>query len=508
MDLIDGYRKKKCKLTSVTNDIIKLMKVAVFISMLITLILNPKLSKAQISFEDITISSPDFVGVYNSAVAFADIDGDNDQDVLIMGTDNSFVSPILYINDGQGGYTMVEDVPFKKGGASAAIAFTDIDGDGDQDLLITESHFNPIAELYTNDGNGVFALVNNTPFEGVGLSSIAFADVDGDNDQDVLISGNNSNSILITELYLNDGEGFFTFQIDVKFERVYDGDMAFADIDGDGDQDVLITGKDFDEKPTTILYQNDGSGDFTVIDETPFVGVYWGEIAFSDIDGDSDQDVIITGVSFEGNVLTMLYTNDGNGSFTLIDDTSLENVYSSSIAFSDVDGDNDQDLIITGINSDNDFVTQLYSNSGSGVFTPVNDLILETASQGSVRFSDVDGDNDQDLLITGFNNDYIPSIKLYRNTSSPNVNVNENSSPLKTTIFPNPTRGVLQIDLNSISNSVVIKISDSTGQIIDVVNEGVTTTNTVDLSKYDQGIYFLSIETNGVQVDAKRILKM
>ncbi len=46
-------------------------------------------------------------------------------------------------------------------------------------------------------------------FDGVGVrqSSIAFADVDGDGDQDVLITGESSTGQRITQLYTNDGIG-------------------------------------------------------------------------------------------------------------------------------------------------------------------------------------------------------------------------------------------------------------------------------------------------------------
>ena len=55
---------------------------------------------------------------------------------------------------------------------SIASAFSDIDGDGDPDVLIMGS--NSVAELYTNDGSGGYSLVSGTPFTGVTYESIAF----------------------------------------------------------------------------------------------------------------------------------------------------------------------------------------------------------------------------------------------------------------------------------------------------------------------------------------------
>ncbi|MEM7374580.1 MAG: VCBS repeat-containing protein [Bacteroidota bacterium] len=86
-----------------------------------------------------------------------------------------------------------------------------MDGDNDQDVLITgrNSSGAQISKLYTNDGGGTFTEMTGTPFEEVAFSSIAFADVDGDNDQDVLITGQNSSFAEISKLYTNDGGGHF-----------------------------------------------------------------------------------------------------------------------------------------------------------------------------------------------------------------------------------------------------------------------------------------------------------
>jgi len=79
-----------------------------------------------------------------------------------------------------------------------------------------------------------------------------------------------------------------------------------------------------------------------------------GSIAFSDIDGDNDQDVLVTGTTGrtgrngEGGFLSYLYTNDGLGNFTKVLEIPFDGVFYSSIAFADVDGDNDPDVLITG----------------------------------------------------------------------------------------------------------------------------------------------------------------
>ncbi|PJF33097.1 MAG: hypothetical protein CUN57_03045, partial [Phototrophicales bacterium] len=110
-------------------------------------------------------------------------------------------------------------------------------------LLLGENDSERITKLYTNDGTGNFTEVSNTPFEGVTSGSVAFSDVDGDGDEDVLIAGANNSFDRITKLYNNDGTGTFTEVLGTSFEQVYDTSIAFSDVDGDGDEDVLIAGR-------------------------------------------------------------------------------------------------------------------------------------------------------------------------------------------------------------------------------------------------------------------------
>jgi hypothetical protein len=375
--------------------------------------------QSQIQFEEIT-GTP-FEGVVLSSIAFSDIDGDNDPDVLITGRNSSNERIAkLYTNDGSGGFTEVIGTPFE-GVFRASIAFSDIDRDNDPDVLITgqNSSNQPIAKLYVNDGSGDFTEMIGNPFDGVEYSSVSFSDIDGDNDPDVLITGVNSSSQRIAKLYTNDGSGNFTEVTGTSFEGVESGSIAFSDIDGDNDQDVLITGQNSSNQRIAKLYTNDGSGSFIEVTGTPFEGVDFSSIAFSDIDDDNDQDILITGQNSSFQPIAKLYTNDDSGNFTEVNETPFEGVRFGSIAFSDIDGDNDREVLITGRNSSNERIAKLYTNDGSGGFTEVIGTPFEGVVVGdnSIAFSDIDGDNDPDVLITGQNGSFQPIAKLYRNTT-------------------------------------------------------------------------------------------
>ena len=418
--------------------------------------------KAQ-SFSEIT-ETP-FEGVAYSSIAFADVDNDNDQDVLITGEINSDQPhTILYTNDGNGNFEEVTGTPFD-GVFKSSIAFSDIDNDKDQDVLITgeNSSGQRISKLYTNDGIGIYVEVLGTSFDGIYYSSISFADVDNDNDQDVLITGANSSDEYISKLYTNDGNGNFEEVLGTPFDGSWRGSIAFADIDNDNDQDILITGQNNLDQSIAKLYKNNGNGNFEEVLGTPFDGVRYSSIAFADVDNDNDQDVLITGFNNTDLSISKLYTNDGNGNFEEVLGTPFVGVRRSSVAFADVDNDNDQDVLITGHNSPPLQISNLYSNNGNGGFVEVEGTPFESVTSGSIAFADIDNDNDQDVLITGFGDFLIHISKLYRKLTI--VGINEISLFSKVSIYPNPNTRLINIDLGSLT-VVSLKVINVSGQLI------------------------------------------
>lgn len=343
-----------------------------------------------------------FDGVDDSSIAFADVDGDGDQDVLITGQNSSSVQVAkLYQNDGAGSFTEVSGTPFD-GVLWSSVAFSDVDGDGDHDVIITgrNSVFQLIAKLYTNDGNGVFSLAIGTPFEGVRLGSTSFSDVDNDGDDDVLITGVNGAGVNTAKLYTNDGSGVFSEVLNTSFTGVSVSSSVFSDVDGDGDNDLLMIGG-ISFGRVAELYINDGTGIFTRQAGTPFEGVRSnGGIAVADVDDDGDQDVVFAGRNINNNGSTNFYLNNGSGIFTEAEDVPFEDIQ-GSVAFSDIDDDGDADLFMLGFNNESERIARLYLNNGDLGFSENVGTSLIGSYNGSVTFEDVDLDGDQDLFITG-----------------------------------------------------------------------------------------------------------
>ncbi len=121
----------------------------------------------------------------------------------------------------------------------SGVAAGDINGDGLPDLYFTQ--LDGPNKLYLNEGN--FHFKDITKSAGVGLpgyncTGTVFADVDGDGDLDLLVTTFNHGTIL----FLNDGKGHFTRDTKSGLDSTTVGGttMTLADIDGDGDLDLYV----------------------------------------------------------------------------------------------------------------------------------------------------------------------------------------------------------------------------------------------------------------------------
>jgi len=285
------------------------------------------------------------------------------------------------------------------------LASGDIDGDGDLDLLVMDQASAPsfisTAHLYRNDGNATFTDVTAAclPNPGFATRCVAFGDVDGDGDLD-LVEGFDR-----VRLALNNGNGIFA---DATLARmpatviVLAGaanslGLSLRDLDGDGDLDVLST-----SASGAFLFRNDGTGTFTDVTASSHLPVAgFRQHVLGDWDRDGDLDLYVAqGSTFPNR----LFLNDGTGTFTDVTSTNLltNTIYSYLMAAGDIDADGDLDLVLVEITASNSTQIRITRNNGSGVFTsaPVMTIPgLAVFAATSLLLADLDGDGDLDLTL-------------------------------------------------------------------------------------------------------------
>jgi len=446
-----------------------------------------------------------FENVSFGAVEFSDIDGDEDLDLLLTGSDiNDDTVIFLYENDGNGVFS-IRSNNFS-GVTYGAIAFADVDGDGDEDVLICGRPNDELSSsiLYLNDGNGNFIISSNTSFAPISQGSIAFADVDNDNDQDLIISGlsfNSNTTEPITRLYFNDGVGNFS-EVESSIVGLMASTVAFADVDNDLDKDLMITGFINWNEPQTKLYNNDGFGNFTESTKNHFFQMGSKGLDFADIDGDQDLDLCITGSSDSSTPSTKLYFNDGNGKFSEDTMSGLIDLRDGSVNFIELTGDNDLDLILTGWDGKKE-VTKTYINIGEGKFWDPNASFLGLQF-GDVAVGDVDGDLDSDFIAIGswFT---MPRNFLYLTSYDPPTNIFEQDLNSKYKVYPNPVTHTLHIETFSHSTTEFdIFVYNSIGQL--KLKKKINENSNIDISTLSEGHYTVEVLQNGNKVGQEIIV--
>jgi len=343
------------------------------------------------------------------SVFAADIDGDGDVDVLSASSDDSTIA--WYENTaGDGSAWTARNIATDANRAEAVFA-ADVDGDGDMDVLAASFNDDTIA-WYENDGapRGVPWNRNVISDQVSGANAVFAADIDGDGDVDVLSASNNDDKIIWHENTAGDGTAWTGRDLATGIANA--SAVSAADIDRDGDLDVVVAG--FNEGQIT-WHENDGSPrgvpwGVHPIAQAPNAGTQF--VFTADVDGDGDVDVL-SAESARNRVRWHENTaGDGSGWYAYVVTDSTR--FATATAAADLDGDGDLDVVSGG---DDDVVWhENLTIHRSAVFLPASVITSNRDAADSVFATDLDGDGDLDVLVASFGDD---SISWYQNDGTP-----------------------------------------------------------------------------------------
>ena len=304
-----------------------------------------------------------------------------------------------------------------------ALVFHDVDDDGDKDLFWGD-FFEPGVLLIPNTGTCELPNLRNEPVPfpisdpvaTSGYNAPLFADLNGDGTDEFLLgvlggafnphtsSVDNFYQFTLTQEDFELHSKTFLPSIDVGSDSY----PVFADLDADGDQDLILANKisETDFNSGQVYYYENLSESGTVQFQErgtilPLTGHFHFAPAFGDLDADGDLDMF-TGTWNKG---ILYWRNDGSAqesNFAQVENMTVQLTRgsNSSPALVDIDADGDLDLFVGESSGDLNF----YRNTGSGeapFFELVSDKFegIDVGRRSVPRFVDIDYDGDMDMLV-------------------------------------------------------------------------------------------------------------
>lgn len=452
----------------------------------------------------------------SSKPALADLDGDDDLDLIIGNGFNKYGSIDYVKNTGStsspifDSFNVVDLITGDSLGFSELIAYPsialgDLDGDGDLDMIIRE--YTGILNYLPNTGdvnapvfNAADIVVNivGEVDPGYDNASVSLADLDDDGDLD-LIMGNKSGSLSFLPNTGNSKKHIFNIfnlipyfadAINVGFQSV----PALGDLDDDGDLDMVI-GEGYGDinylpntgSEATPTY---GADDLAVLVTAGINIGYHGtsRVAAADLDADEDLDLMIVRSPSVWYDLIAYLPNSGNSKTPIFSAKDFNYYFIAGyksenfvgIALGDLDGDEDFDLIMAE-NTDpynTEGILQYLPNTGN-VNSPsyeVKNLLsgyadnLDLGGSDKPALGDLDQDGDLDLLLgdVGGQLDYLPNTGTAKTPVFKASNLVEYyADGFEVYLYANPALGDLDGD-----GDLDLIVGDYVGQLSYLPNTG------------------------------------
>ena len=361
-----------------------------------------------------------------------DINGDGFEDIIV-GCENSS-SIEIYINHfGSGTFTHTQTIS-NSAAEAYCVQAEDIDDDGLIDIISASVADNKIA-WYKNLGNRNFSMQKVISNSRSFSRSVCTADLNNDATKDVI------STAFFDTLAWHNNLGNGNFDAPIKIPNTLHSNLVKAkDMDNDGLIDIVAafgdTVKwsknigngnfgawnfllflpglyDFDIEDlnndsyndlvygsgsTLIANINDGNGSFLPLQ---YINSYHGAISLclDDMNNDGFNDIVYTGKEGSNKVIKW-YPNDGFGNFTTSSLVSEIPYYSYTICTSDINNDNDPDIIAaTGGSNSSNGILYWSENLGGGFFGPLQVIDSLGGDMICMVPADFDNDNDNDLAI-------------------------------------------------------------------------------------------------------------
>jgi hypothetical protein len=338
------------------------------------------------------------------SVYAADVDSDGDLDALSASFSDDKIA--WYENTAGDGSAWRPRTISKAAGFAQSVFAADVDGDGHIDVLSASERGDRITWYENAAGDGSAWPSHDITASAKGARCVFAADMDGDGDIDALSASRDDDKIAWYENTQGNGSVWKEHVISTKADGAHA--VFAADIDGDGDIDAVSASENDDK----VAWYENRTGDGTTWKE--WIITEKADSAHSvyaaDIDGDGDLDVL--SASYLDDTVAWHENLDGKGTTWKAHPISTSADAAMSVVAADIDGDGDLDVLSASANDDT--VAWHENTAGNGSAWISRTISKAVDAPFSVYAADLDGDGDVDALSASFFDD---TIAWYRNES-------------------------------------------------------------------------------------------
>ena len=363
----------------------------------------------------------------HSEVYFVDLNNDNKLDVLVTGANGFTV--FRNTSTGNGELALAPRQNFFTNYFSKKAAYADIDGDGRQDVIIADWSTKAAVARNISTGSTIAfdTLVTMTTSDQPG--SIAVADLDGDGKPDLAVSNYLRSNVSVFRNTTIGGAISFTPKTDYP---VISGpyDVKLDDLDNDGKPDMVVANASVSYQPPnsspalSVFRNTSTTGSISFGPKTDYICGNGINCAFTaDLDGDNYTD-IITGSNSSVNIIRNT-SSPGSISFETKKELKIAGLYSQGINVNDLNGDGKPEIISSEYwFVDSVAVFQNLSVPGTLIFAPRAEYAAANFPEG-VASGDLDGDGKPDMAALNHEGNFPDptTVSLFRNLSGSTKNI-------------------------------------------------------------------------------------
>ncbi|RXF67746.1 FG-GAP-like repeat-containing protein [Arcticibacter tournemirensis] len=421
-------------------------------------------------------------GIYSTAMAIGDVDGDGKPDVVLADYRGKLsvmrnVSSRGIVNSS----SLSTGLELASGDYPSSVVLQDMDGDGKLDIVVGYKKAGNIS-IYKN--RSIKGSITSDSFDsrvdintgGFIVPVIATGDVDGDGRPDIIGLQGGNLVIFVNEINNSISPASFTRRVSFKLDTSIgeNSSIAVADLDADGRLDITVAPGDYSS--SVLVFHNVGSNVGMMTDKDLVMTRYTtGKNAYSVVTADLNEDgrsEILVADQLDNTVSVLLNQTNGAEITSSSFSTRLKlavGVKPTVVCVADIDGDGLPDIMAS--NNSSHTVSVIKNNSSSGLLTQdsfsAKSDFATTEYGTSLKSADMDGDGRTDIVWAS----YMASIIILRN--------NPSNPPVITSFIPKlgPVGTAITVEgsnFNTVASKNIVWFGATRGNVVSASSNKIT----------------------------------